>query len=126
MCHRMIKHSIVSILLVVCLSLINFSNGVFHINQQVLADQDSATKFPVLHILIDSINNAMMTNPKQTNFSIYENPIYGIKIDYPAGWEKLEFGQNNANGFVAGFVIPKEGKPPSEINVSDFILENII
>ena len=60
MCHRMIKHSIVSILLVVCLSLINFSNGVFHINQQVLADQDSATKFPVLNIFIDSVNNAVI------------------------------------------------------------------
>ena len=27
---------------------------------------------------------------------------------------------------VAGFVTPREGKPPSEINVSDFILENIM
>ncbi len=50
--------------------------------------------------------------------------MYGIEINYPIGWEKLEFGQNNANGLVVGFVLPREGKPPSEINVSDFILEN--
>jgi eukaryotic-like serine/threonine-protein kinase len=67
-----------------------------------------------------------MITPKETNFSIYENPIYGIKIIYPTSWEKLEFGQNNANGLVAGFILPREGKPQSEINVSDFVLENIM
>jgi hypothetical protein len=67
-----------------------------------------------------------MINPKGTNFSIYENPVYGIKIIYPAGWDKIEFGQNTRSGLVAGFVLPREGKPLSEINVSDFILENIM
>lgn len=57
---------------------------------------------------------------------VYENPLYGIKIDYPFSWDKLEFGQNNPYGLVAGFVIPREGKPPSEINVLDFILENVM
>jgi hypothetical protein len=94
-------------------------------NQQALAAQGSANKFPV-SILIDSHNNIVMTNPKETNFSIYENPTYGIKILYPVGWNKLEFGQIIPDGLVVGFALPKEGKPLSEINVSDFILENIM
>ena len=126
----MIKRIIVSIpiilLLIAYLSLISFSNGIFYINQQILAAKDSATKFPVLNIFNDFINNAVIVNPKQTNFSIYENPIYGIKIDYPVGWEKLEFGQNNANGLVIGFAPPSEKKPLSERNVSEFILENVM
>jgi hypothetical protein len=79
-------------------------------NQQALAAQDSANKFP-LNILIDSLNNIVMRNPKETSFSIYENPTYGIKILYPAGWNKLEFGQITADGLVVGFALPREGKP---------------
>jgi serine/threonine-protein kinase len=90
-----------------------------------LAAQDSANKFH-LNILIDSLNNIVMTNPKKTSFSIYENPTYGIKILYPAGWNKLEFGQITPDGLVVGFALPREGKPLSEINVSDFVLENIM
>ena len=110
------------------LSLINSNNSSVssYMNQQALAAQDSANKLP-LNILIDSLNNnIVMTNPKETNFSIYENPTYGIKILYPAGWNKLEFGQITADGLVVGFALPREGKPLSEINVSDFILENIL
>ena len=114
------------LLLIAHLSLINSSNSISsYMNQQALAAQDSANKFP-LNILIDSLNNIVMTNPKETSFSIYENPTYGIKILYPAGWNKLEFGQITADGFVVGFALPREGKPLSEINVSDFILENIM
>ena len=93
-------------------------------SQQALAAQESANKFPP-NILIDS-NNIVITNPKETSFSIYENPTYGIKILYPAGWNKLEFGQITPDGLVVGFALPREGKPLSEINVSDFILENIM
>ena len=117
--------SLTTILLISYLSLLNSSNSNFYINHHALAAQGSATKFP-LNILIDSVNNVVLVNPKGTNFSVYENPIYGIKIIYPTGWDKIEFGQNTRSGLVAGFVLPKEGKPPSEINVSDFILENIM
>ena len=84
------------------LSLINSNNSSVssYMNQQALAAQDSANKLP-LNILIDSLNNnIVMTNPKETNFSTYENPTYGIKILYPAGWNKLEFGQITAYGLV--------------------------
>ena len=126
----MLGHIIVSlpiISLIVYLSLVHSSDGVFHINQQTFIAQALATKFPS-NIIIDNITNAAMItkNPKETSFSIYENPTYGIKILYPAGWNKLEFGQITADGLVVGFALPREGKPLSEINVSDFILENIM
>jgi eukaryotic-like serine/threonine-protein kinase len=117
---------IIIVLLIDHLSLINSSNSISsYMNQQALAAQDSAHKFP-LNILIDSLNNIVMTNPKETSFSIYENPTYGIKILYPAGWNKLEFGQITPDGLFVGFALPREGKPLSEINVSDFVLENIM
>jgi serine/threonine-protein kinase len=126
----MLGHIIVSlpiISLIVYLSLVHSSDGVFHINQQTFIAQALATKFPS-NIIIDNITNAAMItkNPKETSFSIYENPTYGIKILYPAGWNKLEFGQITADGLVVGFALPREGKPLSEINVSDFILENVM
>jgi hypothetical protein len=115
------------LLLIAHLSLINSSNSISsYMNQQALAAQDGANKFP-LNIFIDSLNNnIVMTNPKETSFSVYDNPTYGIKILYPAGWNKLEFGQITPDGLVVGFALPREGKPLSEINVSDFILENIL
>src|SRR5919198_2126368 len=126
----MLGHIIVSlpiISLIVYLSLVHSSDGVFHINQQTFIAQALATKFPS-NIIIDNITNAAMItkNPKETSFSIHENPTYGIKILYPAGWNKLEFGQITADGLVVGFALPREGKPLSEINVSDFVLENIM
>jgi hypothetical protein len=115
------------LLLIAHLSLINSSNSISsYMNQHALAAQDSADKFP-LNIFIDSLNNnIVMTNPKETSFSVYDNPTHGIKILYPAGWNKLEFGQITPDGLVVGFALPREGKPLSEINVSDFILENIL
>ena len=96
-------------------------------HQQPMAAQAVGTKFPP-NLLIDNITNAAMIikNPKETNFSIYENPIYEIKINYPVSWERIEFHQNNANDIVAGFVLPSEKKPLSERNVSEFILENVM
>jgi hypothetical protein len=126
MIKRIVMLLSIILLLISHLSLINSSNSISsYMNQQTLAAQDSANKFP-LNILIYSLNNTVMINPKETNFSTYENPVYGIKILYPAGWNKLEFGQITADGLIVGFALPREGKPLSEINVSDFILENIL
>jgi eukaryotic-like serine/threonine-protein kinase len=104
----------------------NFSNNVFYTHQQALAVQNSAMKYFPVSILNDSANNSVTGNAKKVNFFLYVNPVYGIKIDYPTSWDKLDFDQSNAYGLVAGFAIPREGKPPSEINVSDFILENVM
>ena len=126
----MITHGIVLIsivlLLIIYLSLTHFSNNVFYAHRQVLAVKDGPMKYFAANILAYSSNNTLVGGNKETKFFVYENPIYGIKIDYPFGWDKLEFDQSNPYGLVAGFVIPREGKPLSEINVSDFILENIM
>jgi hypothetical protein len=120
MIKRIIMLVPIILLLIIHLSLFS----IFYTNQRALAAQDSASRFP-FNILIDSLNNIVMTNPKETSFSVYENPIYGIKILYPASWDKLEFGLN-PDGLIVGFALPREGKSPSEINVSDFVLENIV
>jgi hypothetical protein len=89
-----------------------------------LAVKDGPMKYFAVNILTYSSNNTLVGGNKETKFFVYENPIYGIKIDYPFGWDKLEFDQSNPYGLVAGFVIPREGSPHP--NVSDFILENIM
>jgi hypothetical protein len=35
-------------------------------------------------------------------FQTYQDPIYGIKIQYPSNWEKIHLGKN----FIVGFVSP--------------------
>ena len=124
-----VSWSTVLIILVVTipLSLINFvNNGIFlNLDQQALAAQTIKMKHPGSFV-IDNIASVPMINSKVTNFSIYRNLLYGIEIKYPVGWDKLEFGQSNTDGLIVGFAIPREGKPLSEINVSDFILENIL
>ena len=41
-------------------------------------------------------NNASHAAP----FLTYNDPVYGIKIQYPSSWEKIQFGKN----FIVGFV----------------------
>jgi hypothetical protein len=50
----------------------------------------------------------------------YENPIYGIRIQYPSDWEKLEFIQGRS-----GFNIIVIFRSPPE-NTSDAKLENLV
>ena len=47
-----------------------------------------------------------------------KNDINNLKYVY---WNKFEFGQITTDGLVVGFALPREGKPLSEINVSNFI-----
>ena len=39
-------------------------------------------------------------NPIRTPFLTYHDPVYGIKIQYPSDWEKIQFDKN----FIVGFV----------------------
>jgi serine/threonine-protein kinase len=50
----------------------------------------------------------------------YENPIYGIRIQYPSDWEKLEFIQGRS-----GFNVIVILRSPPE-NTSDTKLENLV
>jgi hypothetical protein len=115
----MIKHRIVLILIVLLLvsylSLTNFSNNIFYAHQQALAVKDDAMRYFPASILAYSSNNTLVGSDKETKFFVYENPFYGIKISYPFGWDKLEFGQSNTYGLVAGFAIPREVKAPYSV-----------
>jgi eukaryotic-like serine/threonine-protein kinase len=45
------------------------------------------------------------------NFLLYENPAYGFKIKYPAGWEKTEFSGDIEEGhrkIIVNFISPLE------------------
>jgi hypothetical protein len=124
-----ISWSLILIMSMVTISLLfinSVNNSIFlNIDQQALAAQTIKMKQPESFV-IDNIANVAMINSKATNFSIYRNLLYGIEIKYPVGWQKLEFSQSNTDGLVVGFAVPREGKPLSEINVSDFVLENIM
>ena len=46
------------------------------------------------------------------SFLIYESPAYGFKIQYPSGWEKIEFSggiEESHRKIIVNFVSPLEG-----------------
>ena len=52
----------------------------------------------------------------QTGFSIYQNPVYKFKIEYPSNWEKLEFTQGieeQQRNIVVNFVSPISSSTPT-------------
>ena len=50
----------------------------------------------------------------RTTFLTYENPAYGIKIQYPSYWQRVDLGRN----FIVSFI------PPSENDSG--LLENLV
>jgi eukaryotic-like serine/threonine-protein kinase len=48
--------------------------------------------------------NGMINNNNNNNFATYQNPAHGIKIRYPADWQKTE--HLGANRFSISFVSP--------------------
>lgn len=57
--------------------------------------------------------------PAETNFLLYENGLYGIRIIYPTSWEKLEYLEKNPYyTIVVGFRSPRG-------DIADTFLENM-
>jgi hypothetical protein len=74
--------------------------------------------------IIPEIITATTTTPSQpntttTSFLTYENPTYGIRMQYPSNWERIEFDQGINHNVVVIFRSPRE-------NTSDTKLENLI
>ena len=100
------------------LSLLNIQNC-------LSISQDSTTRLltlttmpPVPYLdIISNNNNSVTINPI---FSTYENLVYGIKIQYPSNWQKMEFDRHYGNNSlpIAGF------SPPSENDSG--LLENLV
>jgi hypothetical protein len=63
------------------------------------------------------------TNDNST-FKLYENPTFGIRMQYPSDWEKVEPGQisyESSFNIIVGFVSPKESvsdtSPPAALSI---------
>jgi hypothetical protein len=92
-----------------------FSLSLLNIQNCFSITQDSATRLLTLtipssyiNILSNNSNNSTATiNP---TFSTYENPVYGVKIQYPSNWQKMDFDRHNSNNSlpIAGFIPPSE------------------
>ena len=62
------------------------------------------------------------TNTTREDFLTYENTTYGIRIQYPAGWQEGETNQTSENGvinYIVAFRSPKD-------RISDTVAESVI
>ncbi|MDQ6667118.1 MAG: hypothetical protein M3Y53_02705 [Thermoproteota archaeon] len=63
------------------------------------------------------------TSTPTNNYTIYENPTYGISILYPSNWEKIEYPRMGlapvGNDLVANFLVPL-------VNASDLWREHFM
>jgi hypothetical protein len=91
-----------------------FSLSLLNIQSCFSITQDSATRLLILtipssYINILSNNNSNLATINPT-FSTYENPTYGVKIQYPSNWQKMDFDRHNSNNSlpIAGFIPPSE------------------
>src|SRR6266516_3047310 len=99
----------IAIITIFFLSLLNIQNS-------LSISQDFKTKLltlttmpPYLDILSNNNNNNNSATINPT-FSTYENPIYGVKIQYPSTWQKMDFDRHYGNNSlpIAGFIPPSE------------------
>jgi hypothetical protein len=95
------------------------NKALIHLN---LADQQLSTQFPNNKTTSSSqINTNITTTPSSNNtknFSTYDNPTLGIRMQYPSNWSPIEYGYNaTTNNTVVRFLSPS--KTGSELgNVS--------
>jgi Flp pilus assembly protein TadG len=94
------------------------NKALIHLN---LADQQLSTQFPNNKTSSSQINTNITTpsnNNNTNNFSTYDNPTLGIRMQYPSNWSPIEYGYNaTTNNTVVRFLSPS--KTGSELgNVS--------
>lgn len=93
------------------------NKALIHLN---LADQQLSTQFPNNKTTPSSQTNTntTVTPSHNNNFSTYDNPTLGIRMQYPSNWSPIEYGYNSTtNNTVVRFLSPS--KTGSELgNVS--------
>jgi hypothetical protein len=92
------------------------NKALIHLN---LADQQLSTPFPSNKTASSSSQtNTSITTSNNNNFSTYDNPNLGIRMQYPSNWSPIEYGYNSTtNNTVVRFLSPS--KTGSELgNVS--------
>ena len=95
---------------------ITFSLSLLNIQNCFSITQDSATRLLTLTIpssylnILSNNNSNNSTATINPTYSTYENPVYGVKIQYPSNWQKMDFDRHYSNNSlpVAGFIPPSE------------------
>jgi hypothetical protein len=59
-------------------------------------------------------------SPLAEDFTLYENPMYGIKIQYPADWIKAESPRQNET--IISFTPKTTGSPDSSNSMAQFVI----
>ena len=99
----------IAIITIFFLSLLNIQNCLSISQYSTTKLLTTIPSAPYLDILSnnDNNNNSATINP---TFSTYENPIYGVKIQYPSNWQKMDFDRHYGNNSlpIAGFIPPSE------------------
>jgi hypothetical protein len=81
--------------------------------------------------LLPTAANTTTSGTTSTNFQTYSNPTYGIKMQYPSNWLKLDLSRNNSTVLVVAFKTPA-GKPVGvlflsvNVNYSNVTLATIV
>ena len=93
------------------------NNSVQHANAETSTPEVKSS-------LVSSQKNSISTaSTSMNNYLIYENPTYGISIQYPSSWEKIEYPRMGlapvGNDLVANFLVPL-------VNASDHWREHLI
>src|SRR5436853_4005036 len=114
--HEIVLPALVIISLLLIASTIN-NNAIFGIKQQATAQIFSTTNATHYQNIFITNNNSLTKKvTHNTDFLEYKNPIYGIEIQYPSKWEKIDFAQsingnnnnnnnnNNNAALIAGFL----------------------
>jgi hypothetical protein len=84
------------------------NKALIHLN---LADQQLSTQFPNNKTSSSQKINANITtsNNNTNNFSTYDNPTLGIRMQYPSKWSPIEYGYNSTtNNTVVRFLSPSK------------------
>ena len=90
----------------------------------VLMLSGSTNTITITSTTISKQQEALAQTNDNSTFKLYENPTFGIRMQYPSDWEKVEPGQishESSFNIIVGFVSPKESasdtSPPAAISI---------
>jgi hypothetical protein len=101
-----------SISILICLLLLAINsphNFVQQANAETNIPEVTSSGAPSSHATSQQYSIATASN-STNNYLIYENPTYGISIQYPSSWDKIEYSRIGlgavGNDLVANFLVP--------------------
>ena len=101
-------------LLIVCSSLLTNTSIVFHIPQKAKAQTKAAPATPSASSV--SLSSSTTSLSTTGSFLTYQNPLLGLKIQYPSNWQIIERPYNaTGNSTIASFVSPPQVAPGTSV-----------